>query len=212
MRRAVPLPTVTMLAAALVLAPGCGRTALERAKVVALTARQTAESAYLTVRIEWELGHVDQATMDRARSLYARFELAQRAYVNALELWERGSPRPDLEALRRQEPDWDELERMLRELEFTSLLRRLPPREPPLLRRAGPELSLPSEAQEVALSLDPDGVVLFWGGGEPVLLEWSKAPKVWERLEPLGKVGHDLKGASVELGEHATWVLEFGDK
>jgi len=108
----------------------------------------------------------------------------------------------DLEALRRREPDWDELERMLRELEFTSLLRQLPPREPPLLRRAGPEFSLPSEAQEVALSLDPDGVVLFWGGGEPVLLEWSKAPKVWERLEPLGKVGHDLKGASVELGEH----------
>jgi hypothetical protein len=33
---------------------------------------------------------VDDVTMERARSLYARFELAQKAYVATLELWETG--------------------------------------------------------------------------------------------------------------------------
>ena len=68
-----------------------------RAKVVWLKTKQTAETAHLTMRIECELGHVDEATMDRARSLYARFEMAQKAYVAALELWEQGARQPDLE-------------------------------------------------------------------------------------------------------------------
>ena len=93
---------VGVLVAALVLASGCGQTALQQAKVVGLTAKQTAETAYLTVRIEWELGHVDAATMGKARSLYARFELAQKAYVAALELWEGGAPEPDLQTLREE--------------------------------------------------------------------------------------------------------------
>jgi hypothetical protein len=87
---------------ACVLVAGCGQTALQQAKVVALTAKQTAETAYLTVRIEWELGHVDQSTLDRARALYAQFELVQTAYVAALELWEHGAPQSNLEALREQ--------------------------------------------------------------------------------------------------------------
>jgi len=90
------------LTLALALVFGCGQTALQRAKVVGLAAKQTAETAYLTVRIEWELGHVDESTMARARSLYARFEVAQKAYVAALELWENGAPEPDLTALRQQ--------------------------------------------------------------------------------------------------------------
>ena len=100
MRRAVLISGV--LVAATALASGCGQTALERAKVVGLTARQTAESAYLTVRVEYELGHVDEATMDRARALYARFVRAQKAYVAAIELWEQGAPPPDLVTLREE--------------------------------------------------------------------------------------------------------------
>ncbi len=98
MRRVV----MVMLAAVLVPVSGCGQTALQRVKIVGLTAKQTAETAYLTVRIKWELGHVDERTMDRTRSLYARFELAKKAYVAALELWETGAPQPDRETLREQ--------------------------------------------------------------------------------------------------------------
>ena len=100
MRRAVLVEV--MLVAALVLTAGCGQTALQQAKVVGLTAKQTAETAYLTVRIEWALGHVDETTMDRARSLYARFEMAQKAYVAAIELWENGALQPDLATLREE--------------------------------------------------------------------------------------------------------------
>jgi len=91
---------VGVLVAALILVAGCGQTPLQQAKVVGLTAKQTAETAYLTVRIEWELGHVDDAAMNKARSLYARFEMAQKAYVAAIELWESGAPEPDLQTLR----------------------------------------------------------------------------------------------------------------
>lgn len=98
MRRAMLIEV--MLAGVLV--AGCGQTALRQAKVVALTAKQTAETAYLAVRIEWELGHVDQGTMDRARALYAQFEMAQKVYVDALELWENGAPQSNLDALRDQ--------------------------------------------------------------------------------------------------------------
>jgi hypothetical protein len=98
MRRVVMIEV--MLAGVLV--AGCGQTALQRAKVVALTAKQTAETAYLTVRIGWELGHVDQATKDRARALYAQFEMVQTAYVNALELWQNGAPQSNLDTLRDQ--------------------------------------------------------------------------------------------------------------
>ena len=79
---------------------GCGSSALERAKVVGLTARQTAEAAYLTLRIEYLLGHVDESTMEEARSLYERFRLAQTAYVEALRLWEEGRRPERLEALK----------------------------------------------------------------------------------------------------------------
>jgi len=90
----------TLTIAIVLLCAGCGRSALERAKVVGLAARQTAESAYFTVRVEYLLGHVDEATMAEARRLYARFRLAQSAYVGALKVWEAGGRPDDLDALK----------------------------------------------------------------------------------------------------------------
>ena len=90
----------TLTIAMLLVCAGCGRTALEQAKVVGLAARQTAESAYLTVRVEYLLGHVDEATMAEARRLYTRFRLAQSAYVEALTVWEAGGRPDDLDALK----------------------------------------------------------------------------------------------------------------
>jgi len=85
---------------------GCGQTALKQAKVAGLAAKEAAETAYLTVRIEYLLGHVDDATMARARSLYARFEMAQKAYVAAIQLWEHGAPQPEnLDQLRKTVAD-----------------------------------------------------------------------------------------------------------
>jgi hypothetical protein len=90
----------TLLMVTLVVCVGCGRSALEQAKIVGLTAKQTAESAYLTIRVEYLLGHVDEATMQEARSIYARFRLAQSAYVETLKVWEAGGEPQDLEALK----------------------------------------------------------------------------------------------------------------
>ena len=95
MRRTLALVTV-------VFCTGCGRSALQEARVVGLTAKQTAESAYLTIRVEYLLGHVDEATMEEARMLYARFNLAQSAYVEALKVWEAGGRPADLEALKQR--------------------------------------------------------------------------------------------------------------
>ena len=92
----------TLAIVILVLCAGCGRSALEQAKIVGLAAKQTAESAYLTIRVEYLLGHVDEATMEQARSHYARFRLAQSAYVEALKVWEAGGEPADLEALKRR--------------------------------------------------------------------------------------------------------------
>jgi hypothetical protein len=78
---------------------GCGRTALNEAKAAGLAARQTAEAAYLTLRVESLLGRVDEPTMEAARRLYTRYAAAQRAYVDALALWEAGGPAQDPAAL-----------------------------------------------------------------------------------------------------------------
>ena len=91
-----------MLVGAVVLCAGCTTTALHRAKLAGLTAKQTAESAYLTVRMEYLLGRVDEETMQTARRHYARFRVAQRAYVEALRLWEAGGRPDDLEALKQR--------------------------------------------------------------------------------------------------------------
>jgi len=88
------------ICAVFVLCFGCAATGLHSAKLVGLTAKQTAESAYLTVRMEYLLGRVDEETMQAARLHYARFQVAQRAYVEALRLWEAGGRPDDLETLK----------------------------------------------------------------------------------------------------------------
>lgn len=90
------------IALAACLISGCGQTALDQAKSAGLASKQTAEAAYLTVYTEYLLGHVDEATVDRARVLYARWVLAQSAYVAALRLWETGQSPADLPALKAQ--------------------------------------------------------------------------------------------------------------
>jgi len=95
------LTAIAMALVVVVAAHGCAGSALNRAKTAGLVAKQTAESAYLTVRIEWELGHVSDETMDRARALYVRYVAAQRAYVALLAVWEASNTQPaDLVAQR----------------------------------------------------------------------------------------------------------------
>src|SRR5437763_10776153 len=55
---------------------------------------------------------------------------------------------PDLDALRRQEPDWERLRRLWTELEFSSLLRQLP--APATAEVAGDETPLLSDAEALA--------------------------------------------------------------
>ncbi len=78
---------------------GCGQTALDRAKVAGLTAKQTAETAYVTVRVEYLRGHVDEGTMGRAAALYEDFRRAQAAYIEILAIWEAGGAPADPAAL-----------------------------------------------------------------------------------------------------------------
>lgn len=149
--------------------------------------------------VEGVLGRLQELALPPAKKRALR-DYGQQAllYRDLIRLRADLPLRVDLEALRRQEPDWDELERLLRELEFTSLLRQLPPRDRAPLRRAIPA-ELPSGGVRLAICPRPEGVALFWGEGEPALLPWSEAPAVWGRLEPLEKIGHDLKGVALEL-------------
>ena len=95
MRRLIVVLSLSLLA-------GCGQSALQQAKLAGLATKQTAETAYLTVRVEYLLGHVDEATMEKARDLYARYALAQQAYHDAVALWESGAAHDDPAALSAQ--------------------------------------------------------------------------------------------------------------
>ena len=74
------------------LAAGCVRPTLRDAKLAALAAKETAETAYLTVRVQYLLGRVDEATMLRARELYVSWKLAQEALLSVIAAAETGTP------------------------------------------------------------------------------------------------------------------------
>ena len=90
------------VAFALAMLAGCGQSALQTAKLAGLASKQTAEAAYLTVRVEYLEGRVDEQTMQKARDLYARYALAQQAYHDAIVLWESGAAQEDPAVLRAQ--------------------------------------------------------------------------------------------------------------
>ena len=90
----------TALVFLVAIATGCVGSALQEAKLVGLAARETAEAAYLTIRIEYLLGNVSQETMNQARLLYARYVRAQTAYVEALRIWETRQIPADVEVLK----------------------------------------------------------------------------------------------------------------
>ena len=61
-------------------------------ELAALAAKETAETAYLTVRVQYLLGRVDEATMLRARELYVSWKLAQEALLSVIAAAETGTP------------------------------------------------------------------------------------------------------------------------
>ena len=89
----------------IVLAAGCVRPTLRDVKLAALAAKETAETAYITIRVQYLLGRVDAATMQRARELYVSWALAQEALLSAIASAETGvasGSGQDIASLRRR--------------------------------------------------------------------------------------------------------------
>src|SRR5213593_1915862 len=122
---------------------------------------------------------------------------------------------PDLDALRRQEPDWERLRRLWTELEFSSLLRQLP--APATAEVAGDEAPILSDAEALAGYLTqvaadaPLAVELVGEGGPPdpalTALGLFHPASGAARL-PLGDRVPDLGGRTL-IGHDAKHLIEW---
>jgi DNA polymerase-1 len=115
----------------------------------------------------------------------------------------------DLPALERQEPDWERLRALWAELEFSTLLKQLPPPAPRVAREGVPRLDSPEAVGRYRAGLSPGAplAVEWWGGGGPpdpaVRGLACFHPEVGPAFVPLGErlpglddrvlIGHDLK-------------------